>query len=513
VHSLEDLIDSRIGVHDSNQFEVKLDYAIDPQALENRYHLEAYFFVPKSLGISAHTYSREAFYRDVQGYVRFKTPTMNLTTLTDPTHQRSPLAKIHEALANLHLRPDDTAASQQLDYELRLFACLVRANLRDRMVEMSDHVANFPDQGLACRLATDSLVAGCDKLLRDVVMVGDGLRALRPAFSTADFPRWPREMFACVDEYLSVVIESHLILLLEDLDKVRTKILEVGPLRERVAKLIQQEQDYRVGCQYITVLEQGQPNERFVYRRGFLKKLVMSVLFLEVTKEREGRGLSDLVAAVAAGAAMLFAVIASIASQQKWGINSIPFVLAAVTSYMLKDRIKDWLKLYFSKKMTRFLADYTENIFDPFTGTIVGVCREAFSFIDARQLPMAVHERRHAGETSLVESAHKAEVIMKYEKDVRFDGGKIAALHGRLHDINDIIRFNVSEFLARADDPSQSVPTFDRKRSAVHHVECPKTYHINVVFVLRAHGAVGPELLHRVRVVLDKRGIRRLEEL
>lgn len=58
---LEDLIDSRIGVHDDNQFEVKLDYTLDATARRGRYVVETYLFVPRSLGLDAHTYRREQF--------------------------------------------------------------------------------------------------------------------------------------------------------------------------------------------------------------------------------------------------------------------------------------------------------------------------------------------------------------------------------------------------------------------------------------------------------------------
>src|SRR5262245_42979555 len=57
VAAMQGLIDSRIQTHDSRQFEVKLDYSIDPTAKQNHYQVDAYFFIPKSLGINSQTYS------------------------------------------------------------------------------------------------------------------------------------------------------------------------------------------------------------------------------------------------------------------------------------------------------------------------------------------------------------------------------------------------------------------------------------------------------------------------
>ena len=84
----EALIESRIEVHDSNQFEVKLDYAIDPTRRKSHYRVDAYFFLPKSLGINSHTYDRAQFFSDVQAYLRFKTPALPLVSVLDAETSR-----------------------------------------------------------------------------------------------------------------------------------------------------------------------------------------------------------------------------------------------------------------------------------------------------------------------------------------------------------------------------------------------------------------------------------------
>ena len=62
---------------------------------------------------------------------------------------------------------------------------------------------------------------------------------------------------------------------------------------------------------------------------------------------------------------MLFAAAATIFAQSRYAYKSMPFVLIVVVSYIFKDRIKDWLKLVFSKGMTRWLADRKADIPDP----------------------------------------------------------------------------------------------------------------------------------------------------
>jgi hypothetical protein len=105
----------------------------------------------------------------------------------------------------------------------------------------------------------------------------------------------------------------------------------------------------------------------------------------------------------------------------------------------------------------------------------------------------------------------KPEVLMKYVKDIRLTGKNIASSHGRLRDVNDILRFEFSHFLVRMGEPQQDVQAFDPAIDAVRTVACPKTYHINLVLVLRAEGE--ETSAQRFRVILNKRGITRLEEV
>src|SRR5690606_16864490 len=118
-----DLIETRIGVHDSNHFEVKLDYAIRSQG-KSRYTVDYYFFVPASLGVNKHTYRDDQFFSDMQAYIRFKTPSVSLASLAGPL---SPVDTIRELLLAIRENPADGEALQKLSYELRMFGCVVRA--------------------------------------------------------------------------------------------------------------------------------------------------------------------------------------------------------------------------------------------------------------------------------------------------------------------------------------------------------------------------------------------------
>jgi hypothetical protein len=515
----DDLIESRIGVHDGNQFELKLDYVIDPAARRSRYQIEAYFFVPQSLGLDPHTYPREQFYADVQAYIRFKTPAVSLTELVDPDEPRSPLRRIPVLLERTPW--NGRIERDPLSHELRLLGCLVRANVRDEVATLRRRLRALEGRALQRAVLVEDLRLGILRVLGDIGDVLDQLRSLRPAFMSTPRPTWVPELFTYVDEYVSIIVEQHLTSLLSDLDA--DKSIE-GPLlgaRERIVQRIVAEQTQRDAAGYPSVLPSHLDDDTdqadhddggaYTHRRSILKKLMSSVLFLEFERHREGRRAGQLIAGVAAAVAMAFATVAAIWSERAYGLNSLPFVVAVVVAYVFKDRIKEWLRTWFSTKLTRFLSDYSLTICDPAHDIQLGRCRESFGYLPIDRVPKEILQYRHADAHDVLEPYTKRETVMRYVKDITIRGRRIKHVHGRLHDINDIIRFNVSNFLLRMDDPVRKVETYDRRTNEVRTVSCPKRYHLNLVLVLRAADhAVSVE---RFRVILDKSGISKLQRV
>lgn len=103
------------------------------------------------------------------------------------------------------------------------------------------------------------------------------------------------------------------------------------------------------------------------------------------------------------------------------------------------------------------------------------------------------------------------EVVLHYVKNVAIRGRRIGNVHGRRRAINDIIRWNLSSFLARMDDPERVVEVLDLRSRQLRAVRCPKRYELNVVLMLKAEDRV--ELIQRFRIVLDRDGIHALELL
>jgi hypothetical protein len=506
----ENLIESRVEAHDSQQFEVKLDYSIDPKKRRNQYRVEAYIFIPKSLGINRDTYSTEHFFRDTQSYIRFKTPSIDLKDLLSPGAQHSPFIRLKSALATLGDKPTSEPARRKLLRELKLLACQVRANMRDRIRDLVERLPE-PDSAQKNEEASLSESAICE-VVSEIKMVFEAYRNLKPELLHKGVGFEIQDTYQKVDEYLSLVLENHLTHLYEALEELYDETL-FATARVQSSQLLRDERDYRDASDYPRILEGGVPNEHYLYRRGLLKKMAMSVLFLKVNKEDSGDGHSDLIASIAAGVAMVFAVFTGIWAQMSYGLNTGPFIVALVLSYVLKDRIKDWIKRYYSAFIAYRLWDRSTQIIDPTHGGAVGRCREQVEHLSKSKVPASVLKNRHAGEPDSVEAQAKQESCIRYNKEIRLDGKNIDLNHGRLSDVNDIMRFNIWRMLILADDPKHDVRLFNVKQGQVETVVCPKVYHLNIL--LRFYSGLGHELVssERVRVVFDRDGIRHLDLL
>ena len=182
-----------------------------------------------------------------------------------------------------------------------------------------------------------------------------------------------------------------------------------------------------------------------------------------------------------------------------------------VFTYIVKDRIKDWIKRYYSKLLSYKFWDRSTRIIDPTSGQVVGRCREQMNYVDESAIPKEVLKIRHEEGPDTVEAQAKMESCIRYHKEIRLDGKGIDLSHGRLSDVNDIMRFNIWRMLILADDPNQDVRLFHVRRKQVETVACPKVYHINML--LNFYGGSGdkPSSSERVRVVFDRQGIRYLD--
>jgi hypothetical protein len=513
IEDQNDILDSRIKLHDRHRFEVKLDIDLDATA-RSSYEVETYFFIPRSLNIGPHNYGKEKFYNASQRYIRWRIPKISIGKLCDPALSTSPLNRVREDLGRVLAGAGDPVLADKICDELRLLGCIIRGEIRDYVKVFEEGLATY-SQAVPAAQRKLFVGEGLGNFLGDLRGLETALSSLKAEISDPAVPVKVRETMAFFDEYVSLILEEYLTSLIEALRANPEALERFREVEAGVLAIVTAQNRYRQAMKYPSVLVPGSSNETIIYRRGVLKKFMSGVLYLRA-EFSEWESLTQVFFGLAAGGAMLFAVLVTLFFQRRYAMDSMPFVLAVVISYIFKDRIKDWLKLLFSRSLTRWISDRKIDILDSAEGSArIGVLKEAVTFIPGRDVPPDITRLRRIDNITSVDEEGKPERVLKYKKEISLFPEVIMQRHERRRDLNDIMRFNIREVVEQADDAQVDYPYVDPADGAVRAASCARVYHMNLVLKYTYYNREEQVNIHyeRIRIVLNKDGIVRLEEV
>ena len=484
------MIEQNVTIHDRFQFEMKLNYKPQGEKSFTRYDIATWIFIPGSLDINRRTYMKDDFYNDIQTHIRFKTPTVPLRNVAKG--EDSPFGKLAKSFDGLTAR-NGAAAEPDAENQVKIFCCIVKSAIRDHISLIGRH--KDPQN-------TSYLVA---EYVKDIEEITSKYRALRRTLraATTDNRKFSKYLFG--DEYISLLVESYTFGLLD-----RVKVLKDtsgdSPDQEKLLDLIRKETEYRRENGYRSIPSEDSTNEVFLFRRGVLKKFAESILYLNTRTKREGILVEQIIFGSVAGLAMAFATAVAFFSQAQYGNFTAPFFVALVVSYMFKDRLKDLMRTYVSNKLRNVLFDHRMKIL--VGAQKIGETRESFDFLEESRLSEEVRKIRDMDHITEIENDLRGEKIILYHKQVEILSNRLREVYHNfpIEGINDIMRFNVSRFLYRMDNPKQSLPILlDR---GYGKTSGERVYHLNMVvrYSMGTHARYD-----RFRIVLNKDGIKRIE--
>ena len=485
----------RVAVHDRYQLEMKLGYPL-LRGKSTRYHIDTYIFVPHSLGINVVTYGRSDFYRDIQHYVRMKTPQFTLREMLEKTS--SPLCESERILAQ-----HPANLSPELENNLRNAFRFLRAILKGALQAAALPLNRTAPADAAARSASFDGVA--QQMLTNGAELLARYRALeRPLQRAAAGPAL-RRTYRLTDESMSLLLEEALL----QLHVKAAQWLQEGERtawREQIAAEIRSEVAYRRDQGYPSVLTR-QAREEYLLRVSALKKFTSSVLWLPTSVRREGTTWEHVLFSVAAGVSMVFATVIAFYAQALYGQYTLPVFVALVVAYMFKDRIKELGRAVSSTFLSRRLYDYRTVIQTQDEQRMLGFVREKMVYVDLARVPPDVLAVRNAGGAHDLDLPSQLETVLLYAKDVTLNESAFPYIVA--HDlggsaINDIMRYDIRPFLRKMDNPHQEKLMLDGER--VVSVRCHKTYHVNLVSVFHSEDQERPTI-ERTQLVLDRKGI------
>jgi len=513
------LEDPRLEPHDSNQLELKLAYVVDPGVKRQRYLVESYMFVPRTLGVSGQSYGPQRFFEDTATFVRLKTPSVALEALAASGRATRWFDPVCETLDRLlGGAPVDNAV---LVRGLKTLGAIYRASIRDEgrlLLERFDDLDEA--EANAAPMREQDLAGTLERFVGQLGPAVERLRAVGRRCEHAIVPGDIRDIWAVVDEYVAIYAEEIATALVAACDARMQRtggLVADSPLsrvREGLADVAVSEYRYRRSRGYPSYAVPGAANENIPRRRRILKRIISSVLFLEQRHEDGGTKQRDMIAGFAAALAMLFAVLVARWAQLEWGILSSGFVIIMVLSYIVKDRIKEWAKRYLGRRFARWLPDYVTKVRDPQTGQVIGLSRESVGVFDASRVPPDIRALRNSDHPAAVAEHGRSEVVIRFTKDVTLDSKGLANALTGVEGLSDIIRFNFAHFRQRMDDVIETYRIVHPETRRIVEVRCRRVYHINLVLrIARGAKDAREAFTERVRVVLDQRGILRVEEI
>jgi hypothetical protein len=514
-------VGTQIELHDHEQLEIRFNYAMGGDPGRHAYHMDAYLFVPRNVGLNRGNYSRAEFYADVTPYMRLDAEALPLAQLADGSAPPSPLHGLWDAVRGFRGggRPPP---SQPLVVPVKLYAYLfaeaIKGEVRALRRRMRRHQAGSAEAGAELLAAVSAMLARAREALV-------AYRRMRTAF-------WPFEPICHValvdamrnaDEYMSLFLEEKLALLVQSTED--SALLHDGTgvatrLRLLVAGLAAEEARHRVKYGFLRLTStEPRDGEFFTYYLSHLKKSVHNALYLETRAiAADDVYLRNAVAAVGAALAAVWAFATRLPDTLA-GMSAsaqLAVVAGVVLAYVMKDRIKSLTNEYLTQRLRKF--DHKSWLHGP-SMAVLGLgmvrirAREAMRFLKSSETPEPILALRRARRTVRRAEPFGEEVI-HYRKQISMeveDGKRMPPGYW----LRDILRLNVRHFLVRLDEPLATQAYFDAGRGAFASASLPKVYHLNVILVVRRiDPARAPrEQFEHLRVVLDKQRIVRVERV
>lgn len=497
-------IQQAVVPHDRYKIELKLDYEL-LKGKKTHYQVETYIFVPRPLGISKETYPRRYFYGDLQNYIRFKTPRLILRDFE--TSALSPLQTIRA----ITTRPGwvtDPKQVQPLIEQLKLLAAMLKSAIRE-------HIDHLRSQLVFASDANASLLINNlgREFLVNTKQISQSYHDLFSEFSLPNVDERVLTGYTFTDESISVLIEEGLIELLELTEKW-AKGDPLAEIRADLSHRIHAETAYRQEKAYESILNASGNNESYVYRTSVLKKYASSILYLSTDMQREGQRLDHIAQAIAAGIAMIFATAIAFYFQARYGNFTTSFFAALVVGYMFKDRIKEIGRNYFANQLHNLLHDRRIAIYTQDEKHRIGLLREKVSVIQEEDLPRRIAEARNCDRFAQLDNNGFGETVIRYTKDIVLYADAIRRARGDsspVTGINDIIRYDVRSLLSKMDDPIQTRLMLSEDQLIT--VPTHKVYHVNLISKYASQAPKKDKVYRRHRLILDRSGIKRIEEV
>lgn len=486
------MIDIQVNTHDKFALEFKIGFITNHNKKDiNEFNVNTWIFVPNSLDINRTTYSKETFYKDVKNHIRLITPIYSLEEILK--EGRGPLPRLQKAIESLLNDPTNPDKTESYVYQIKMLLCIVKSALRRELGIMF------------LQSEEKDIIAGVIKYIQYIREIAAQYRAKWALLENPAITNQQQEYFLFGDDFLGNIIEQHTFSMMR---KWKGESF-FGTIKPLLNKLLEEELEHRKDRGFYT-LEKGneEHNSLVIIQRNILKKFVESDLYLHILKKKDGAFAQQLYYGIAAGVAMIFATVISFFATQRFGNFTTDLFIILVVSYVFKDRIKELMRYYFATEISKKYYDSKLKL--SIRKQEIGWVKESFDFVEDGKLPEDVRSLR--SRTPLFEAENQIydEKIILYRKLVNLSREDIEKYKEyRLSGINDIIRFNLVNFIQKMDNPSRPLYMMDEENGFVCF-DAPRVY--SLYFILKCQSETDT-YYKKYRILFNREGITDVKEL
>ena len=494
--------------HDKFRVELKFEYNLSQDKPESDFLVETYMFIPQALGLTDNLIRSTDFFADIRSYMRYAVQPMELSELADFKNSLSPMARVYEFLQFGKVVERSNQPANFFLHESKLITCIFKETVKLEMNKIDDVLKS-------CKGNLEAL-AFCRKLAENlhtqVVLVQKQFYALDSLVKDNEHVSLDdHEGFEGVFEFFYYEMNLYFVSITEKIKQIELLEGDIKNLKAVVKNDFKTFSEFSKNRGYILLNEDSSDRERekFIYREGKLKKFVSSILFLN-RDIKSNKKAEELLFAVAAGMAMLFAVVMAVIATFYWSINSVPWMLTAVLVYIIRDRGKAWMQEKFRSLAPVYLAHRTQKLIEENIGK-VGFLKEWLVFKSYNQIPSDILDVRSLNR-EMAGAFKKNEDILYYKKHINLNNEIISANHQRVSKVVNILRLNMKRFCAYMDDPAKVLNVLN-SNGEVNSILGRKVYHLNVVFkIISNYGKENAESEKlNLKIIISRDGIERIE--
>ncbi|MEZ4753997.1 MAG: hypothetical protein R3A13_06745 [Bdellovibrionota bacterium] len=501
-----EIVKTSFDKHDNNHFETTLTYqkASSNEQVIKEYDVDFFFFIPNS--VIPETYSSHKLLSSLINHMRLTSLELKPSVFLSSSNIQSPFGKLQQIKESLLKNPNLELGNQILK-EFRTAAVYILGTFT--RLDISKLVTLDYDLGFHYNVELEL----SRELLKSFRLT---IREFNSIFSN----KFESQLAKClmIEEYLSYQVEKAWLSILEG-----EGIKSCSELKDKIRLFLAEEYKHRKHFQFLLeadpeLLKEDQAGETFSYRLGVLKKFIQEQLYLRVIYKNNNSYAIQSAAMLAAGFAGVFAYSIELLNRgylgYSWEYNAGFLLTVSSFAYVLKDRIKDVTKSLFQNKWRRY--DLRRDLLVTGINKRLAQTIEKVEMINPDSAPKQVVKLRNNTEFRELKE-HRSEKVIHYSKKVRINWKHLRKYESEsAESLKEIYRFDLSTFLRLMDDAYRDIRLFNPRTGAGIDIDLPRVYHINCVLSLKPitkdkNQNPKEASLYKVRVVLDKSGIKRIE--